>query len=86
MCIRDRINRDLNSRRHITNVKALMIAIKNNIKEVEFEEIEDKLGTIESYAKFYPTIKCVLLPTGSNAVKTIFMNPNSVVIIRSMKK
>ena len=60
-----------------------MAAIKNNIKDVEFEEIEDKLGTIESYAKFYPSIKCVLLPTGSNAVKTIFMNPNSVVIIAS---
>ncbi|EAX92712.1 hypothetical protein TVAG_220750 [Trichomonas vaginalis G3] len=77
------MNRDLKTRRHITNIKELMIAIKSNITGVKFEEIEDKLGTIESYAKFYPSIKCVLLPTGSNAVKTIFMNPNTVVIIAS---
>lgn len=77
------MNRPLNIRRHISNTEDLVNAVKQNIKEVEFEVIEDKLGSIESYAKLYPSIKCVFLPTGSNAVKTIFMHPNSVVIIAS---
>ncbi|EAX86193.1 hypothetical protein TVAG_418270 [Trichomonas vaginalis G3] len=77
------MNRALSIRRHINNIKDLITAVRSNIKEVEFEEIEDRLGSIESYAKFYPSIKCVFLPTGSNAVKTIFMHPNTVVIIAS---
>lgn len=73
-------NRPDNTPRHIHNLEDVVKMAEKNWPQIAWQVISDKFSTIEKCAKAWKAIRFVFAPVGSNIVKSLFMEEDSVVI------
>ena len=74
------INRNKDSFRHIKNFDEIFNYTVKQYPNISFVKIIDNIPTVKDTAMQYAQIKFLFGPTGSNLVKTCFMQNNSVIV------
>ena len=74
-------NRQYRARRYIHNMKEIIEETSKLYPEIHFINLTDMLPSVRETATKWASAKLIYLPSGSNALKEVFMKPYSVLVM-----
>ena len=77
-------NRPVTAYRHITNFDDIFNVVQNSFSNISFIKINDSFPTIKENAVLFAQIKFLFSATGSNLIKTYFMQ-NELLLVLEQK-